>query len=183
MKTLGIIFGTTLAWYILLALFAVQQALGGFWLLLPLAPLFIFTILVSAGVTPAVTVSALIGLGLDLYMPFPFGTFLLAYPAAVLALYFLFQTVFTQETSFSTLLTIGSGILLADLLSWLFMHILFFFQQNGDVLSLNTGILVLAAERMLAGAGLYLLLLIIWRTLFQRLFISIFIRPTHGIGR
>ncbi|MFA6512143.1 MAG: hypothetical protein WCV86_03415 [Patescibacteria group bacterium] len=183
MKNVLLVFAAIFAWYVALALFALQSALGGLWLFLPLSSLLTFVLLVNQGIGFGIVSAALIGLGLDLYLPFPFGTFLLAYPAAVIALFFLFRTVFTRETSFSAVLTIASGILLSDFLAWLLMHVLLFFGGEGDVLSMTRNLSVLFIERMFVGLGLYLLVLLFWRVVLQPIITRLFMAPNHGTGR
>lgn len=171
------IFSALALFYLAIILFGFQYALPVRYLLLPVPALLVFTTLALRGLNTALLVAFGVGFGLDLYLPFAFGTFLMTFLISTLVLFMLFRVLFTLQTGLSVLIIIAGGVLLSEILTWLFMHILHFFTGEGEVLALTQALLGAILLRTAVAVIFLLILNTLWKVVLAPLF-SRFFSPT-----
>jgi cell shape-determining protein MreD len=161
-RVLPTILGAAL-FYLLLAVVGFQSALPAPWLFLPVPGLFVLAGFLFWGLERGLLAALVVGFGADLYLPFPFGTYLVAFPLALLTLYFLFRTIFAHQTAFSTLIVIGGGVFLSESYAWGAQRLIGFLSRSGETLALSSELVRRVALETVAAVAVSLALQGLWR--------------------
>lgn len=171
MRTFLLLIGMVAALLGVVVLSTVQTAFGGVWLLLPLPSVIVFFTLLRSNLIRGIGAAIVVGLALDINYPFPFGTFLFSFLASVFATWLLFRTIFAKEMSIATIVGVGFGSFFSDILAWLTMHVFFFLNTQGEVLTFDSTLMKLILLRVVA-AGILAAVLISLNNIFFHRFMT-----------